>query len=398
MKQRDAGPSGLTMLVERIGAWTNHNMGFIAQIPGAFSLFRVIHNALYPLSRVDTEFAQTLRRKQGVEITRLLIVTPQSWHSSKGNWKPAAGNYFFDIWQSAVERYGEENVVLHEVAPADQQWQDKVLDIVRESRPSHILMQGEENPNNDPFALTNFASALARTWDGQLILVMYDSVYWWHTFKAENVAQLYPQTSVHAIDRFPRELRHVLNRTGPGVLPTSLKTLRALRTSEAWRAVPTGEPRLTFVGSLYPDRVKQLKKFSDFGIDIQVNPHREGRSDRPSYEEYSAAIGHSWATINLSRNHGMPSKHVKTRVLEAPLFGTVLFSDEKNLSSLMIPEDSFVYFKNKRDLARKVAYYRSHPDEFNALRARGQTRAGDITARIFWDVIEAGVVESRPEG
>jgi hypothetical protein len=387
-------PSRLPQLVQRIGAWTNRNMGNIARIPGAFSLFRLIYKALYPISQVDVEFAKTLPRRQGGAITRLLIIVPQSWHSSGGTWKPAAGNYFFDIWQSAVERYGDKNVFLHEVAPSDGAWQQTALDTIRQTNPSHIVMQGEEDPNGDPFALTNFAAGLAKFWDGQLIFVMYDSVYWWHIFKAENVARLFPQTSVHAIDRYPRELRHVLNRTGPGVLPTSLKTMEVLIKSKPWREVPSDTSPLTFVGSLYPDRLKQLKKYVDYGIDVQVNPHREGRTDRPTYEEYSAAIRHSWGTINLSRNHGMPSKHVKTRVLEAPLFGTVLFSDEKRLSSLMVPADAFVYFKNKKDLAKKVAYYRRHPDEFAALRERGMVRATDIGASIFWTVIEAGVVGS----
>jgi hypothetical protein len=386
--------SRLPTLVQRIGEWTNYNMGSIAAIPGAFSLFRVIYNILYPISKTDVDFATTVSVRSGAPIERMLIIVPQSWHSSRGTWKPAAGNYFFDIWQSAVERYGSANVELHEVEPGDSAWQQKALTVIRETKPSHVLLQGEEDPNGDPFALTNFASALVKFWDGQLILVMYDSVYWWHIFKAENVARLYPQTSVHAIDRFPRELRHVLHRTGPGVLPTSLKTLDVLRKSTPWLDAPSDTSRLTFVGSLYPDRLKQLKKYADYGIDVQVNPHREGRRDRPTYEEYSAAIRHSWGTINLSRNHGMPSKHVKTRVLEAPLFGTVLFSDEKRMSSLVVPEDSFVYFKNKRDLAKKVAYYRAHPEEFAGLRDRGQARANDIAATIFWTVIEAGVVGS----
>ncbi len=389
MSKESPTTSRLPGMVQRVGAWTNHNMGAIAKVPGAFSLFRVIYNLLYPVSKAEVEFAKTLPRRQSAEIERLLIVNPQSWHSSLGTWKPAAGNYFFEIWQSAVERYGSGNVVLHEIEPGDVEWQKKVLDVIRESKPSHVLFQGEEDPNGDPFALTAFAAALGKFWDGQLIFLMYDSVYWWHIFKAENIARLYPQTSVHAIDRFPREIRHVLRKTGPGVLPTSKKTLAVLKRSAAWKAVPLEATQLTFVGSLYPDRIKQLKKFSDFGIDIEVNPHRVGRADRPTYEEYSAAIGHSWGTINLSRNHGMPSKHVKTRVLEAPLFGTVLFSDEKRLSSIIIPEDSFVYFRNKRDLARKVAYYRSHSQEYEALKSRGQARANSITGSIFWTVIEA---------
>ena len=380
--------------VKRVGRWTNDNSHVIARIPGAFSLFRTIYNKLYAVPDSDVQAAKALPRKRGGKIERILIISPQSWDTSRVEWAPATGSYFYEIWKSAIERYGPEAVSLHQVAPGDLDWKNKALRAVEDYKPSHILIQGEEDPNGDPYALTQFAAGLGKIWDGQLILLMYDSVYWWHIYKAENIARVYPQTSVHAIDRHPKELRKVLNISGPGVLPTSLETLRALEKSDAWINKPSDMSRLTFVGSLYPDRLKQLSKFERFGIDIDVNPHRRGRTDRPSYSEYSAAIGHSWATINLSRNHGMPSKHVKTRVLEAPLFGTVLFSDEKKMSSLMIPEDSFVYFKNKRQLAKKVKFFRENPAEFDALKARGHQKALEITNSIFWEVIESGVIAS----
>jgi spore maturation protein CgeB len=151
---------------------------------------------------------------------------------------------------------------------------------------------------------------------------------------------------------------------------------------------------LTFVGSMYPDRVRQLEKLRAFGIDIEVNPHRGGRTDRPSYAEYAAAIKNSWATLNFSRNHGMPSKHVKTRVLEAPLFGTVLFSDEKKLSSKILPQEEFVFFRNKRDLKRKILFYSQHPQELEKIRVRGAKTATIIANSIFWDVIEEAIVRT----
>lgn len=378
--------------VKRVGRWSNEQSHIIARIPGAFPLFRTIYNKLYSVPVSDIKAASSLPRKRGGKIEKILIISPQSWDSSRVEWAPATGSYFYEIWQSAVERYGSEAVSLHQIAPGDVDWKDKALKAVEVNNPTHILIQGEEDPNGDPFALTQFAAGLGKIWDGQLILLMYDSVYWWHIYKAENIARVYPQTSVHAIDRHPSELRNVLNISGPGVLPTSMKTLKELEKSRAWNDFPEDLTKLTFVGSLYPDRLKQLNKFEKYGIDIDVNPHRRGRDDRPSYAEYSAAIGHSWATINLSRNHGMPSKHVKTRVLEAPLFGTVLFSDEEKMSSLMIPKDSFVHFKNKRDLAKKVKYYRANPAEYEALKARGHKQALKITNSIFWEVIENGVV------
>jgi hypothetical protein len=378
--------------IGKVGSWTNRNSHVIARIPGAFSIFRKIYNKLYPISKEALIAAAHLPRSKGRSIEKIMIVSPQSWHSSNVEWKPATGSYFYEIWQSANERYGEKSVFLHQIEPEDNEWQQSLLDQIQRDNPTHILVQGEENPNGDPNGWTSFAYQLGKVWDGQFILLMYDSVYWWHIFQAENIARIFPQTSVHAIDRFPNELCHVLNISGPGVLPTSMQTLKELEKTPAWKKTSEETNTLTFVGSLYPDRQKQLKEFEEYGIPLEINPHRKGRTDRPSYAEYSAAIGHSWATINLSRNHGMPFKHVKTRVLEAPLFGTVLFSDEKDLSKLMIPEDSFVYFGNKKDLARKVKYFQEHPEEFEQIKLRGHTRAIEIANSIFWEVIEEAVV------
>jgi hypothetical protein len=89
----------------------------------------------------------------------------------------------------------------------------------------------------------------------------------------------------------------------------------------------------------------------------------------------------------------MPSKHVKTRVLEAPLFGTVLFSDERRQSSKILPTDQFVFFKNKHDLKKKIEFYSRNPQLLEDMRARGNETAALIANSIFWEVIEAAVVK-----
>lgn len=363
-------------------------MSWIGKIPGAFALFRILYSFVYPDDKESVSYAKGLKKSQHPPISKLLIVSPQSWDKARMPWKPAMGNYFFDIWQSANERYGKDSVFLHQIAPGDPDWSNKLLEAIEKINPSHVLFQGEEDPNGDPNAWPDFAARLAKKWSGELIFLMYDSVYWWHIFTAEKVARVYPNTSVHAIDRLPNELHKSVPRSGPGVLPTSLETVEILKTDPVFSSTVEARTDLTCVGSLYPDRKKQLKRFKKAGIEVVVNPHREGRTDLPSYIEYASAIGHSWATINLSRNHGMPKKHVKTRVLEAPLFGTLLFSDEQNLSSQMIPQDGFVYFSSPRDLKNKVEYLRKHPEEYAAIKQRGIEYANSITNSIFWEKIE----------
>lgn len=375
-------------IVAKLGQWSNSQMSWIAKIPGAFLLFRLVYRLVYPDNKASVDFAKTLKTAKPQQITKILIVSPQSWDKVRMPWKPAMGNYFYDIWKSAVERYGEKAVLLHQIAPADPSWSEKLLEVILAEQPSHVLFQGEEDPNGNPNAWPEFAAQLAKVWSGQLIFLMYDSVYWWHIFTAEKVARVFPNTSVHAIDRLPTELHSSIRRSGPGVLPTSLETVKILNSDALFAHPPKVRTDLTCVGSLYPDRKKQLSRFKNAGIDVVVNPHRVGRTDLPSYIEYASAIGHSWATINLSRNHGMPKKHVKTRVLEAPLFGTLLLSDEKNLSSEIIPEDGFVYFSSPRDLRRKIQFLRDNPEEYEAIKNRGIQYANSITNSIFWEKIE----------
>jgi hypothetical protein len=388
MASQHSGNGPSSSLVAKIGRWTNSQTRWIAKIPGTFTLFRQIHHVVYPDVKADVDYATKLAHALPTEIRKILIVSPQSWDSSRMPWKPAMGNYFYDIWQSARERYGEDKVLLFQIQPGDPTWSSKLLKMIVDSDPSHVLFQGEEDPNGDHNAWPSFGAQLAKVWDGQLIFLMYDSVYWWHIFNAEKVARVYPNTTVHAIDRDPYELNRKIPRSGPGVLPTSLETLKILQSDKIFATRPDSPGDVTCVGSLYPDRIKQLRKFERSGIIVRVNPHREGRSDRPSYTEYAAAIGHSWATINLSRNHGMPRKHVKTRVLEAPLFGTLLLSDEKVLSSQIIPEDAFVYFTSPQDLKQKIRFLQENPATYEEIRARGIQYAQKVTNSIFWEKIE----------
>ena len=382
--------------VLRIGSWTNDQMSWISRIPGAFFVFRLIYKRLYPAHGPDVRFRQSLTRTALRPIGKIMIVSPKSCADSNVPWGPAEGNYFYEIWQSAIERFGAQRVLLHQVAPGDASWAERLVSDIEAQDPTHVIFHGEENPNGEVNSWPGVGATLAGVWTGELIFLMYDSVYWWHIFDAETLAEVYPNVSVHATDTFPRELGKGIPRSGPGLLPTSLETIKILERRALFANRPDAPQPLTFVGSLYPDRIKQLAKFARRGIDIVVNPQRAGKSEKPSYEEYAAAIGHSWATINLSRNHGMPRKHVKARVLEAPLFGTLLVTDERKLTSGLLPADGFVYFRSGRDLKKSMGRLREYPHEHEAIRDRGQRYARGLAQSSFWDAIE-GMADRNPQ-
>jgi hypothetical protein len=84
-------------MVLRIGSWTNDQMSWISRIPGAFFVFRLIYKRLYPAPGPAVRFRQTLKRSELKPIQKIMIVSPQSFADVHVAWKPAAGNYFFDI-------------------------------------------------------------------------------------------------------------------------------------------------------------------------------------------------------------------------------------------------------------------------------------------------------------
>ncbi len=302
-------------LTLRIGVWTNDHMGCLARIPGAFFVFRLIYKRLYPAHGPALRFRQKLTRTGLKPVQKIMIVSPESLGESNVPWGPAEGNFLYEIWQSARERFDARRGALHQVALGDTCWAEKLISDIVAQDPTHVIFHGEEDPNVEVNSWPRVGASLAGVWTEELIFLMHDPLHWWHIFAAETLAEVYPNVSVRAIDTFPRELGKGILRSGPGFLRTSLETIRILERRPHFASRPDTTESVTFIGGPYPDRVKQLAKFARRGIDILVNPQRTGKSEKPSYEEYAAAIGHSWATINLSRNHGMPRKHFKVRVL-----------------------------------------------------------------------------------
>jgi len=75
-------------------------------------------------------------------------------------------------------------------------------------------------------------------------------------------------------------------------------------------------------------------------------------------------------------------------VLEAPLFGTLLVTDERRLTSGLIPEDAFIYFRSARDLKKLMRRLRENPQEHEAIRQRGQRYARALAQSSFWSAID----------
>jgi hypothetical protein len=311
---------------------------------------------------------------------RLMIVVPQSWHQTLREWGPGAGHFYYDLWKSAQERYGASNVCRVQIEPENQNWAQELRQEIMSHQPSHILMHIEELPNGDLRGLLEFASSLRQIFQGWVTLLMYDSIFWNHLFTAELFSKAHPKTAVIATDQFP-SIARVAQKIGPALLPTSQASLSALETKYVEHQNKHG---LTLIGKVYGYRAKALKRLVRKGVFVEINPHRaHGSIENPSYLSFYSAFRDSWATINFSRANGSYVKHAKTRILEATLFGSLLVTDEYKLTSQLLGTDSFVYFRNAKELRQKIEYLRANPESYSLIRKLGYEGAQRLRTT-FW--------------
>ena len=92
-------------------------------------------------------------------------------------WGPARGNYYYEIYRTAVERFGPEAVSVLEldpVPPAD--WGDRLRDFLAATRATHLIAHMERDPGDpDDWTWDSVWSRLAGSWDGVFVGVTFDS-------------------------------------------------------------------------------------------------------------------------------------------------------------------------------------------------------------------------------
>jgi hypothetical protein len=349
----------------------------------SFSIFSKLARAVFiwlNKSAIQGLPLEPLESRGELKHFRLMIVVPQSWHPTLREWGPGVGHFYYDLWKSAEERYGASNVCRFQIEPEDQNWAKELRQEVIKSEPSHILMHIEEIPNGNLRGLLEFASSLRQVFQGWVTLLMYDSIFWNHLFAAELFSKAHPNTAVIATDQFP-SIARVQQKTGPALLPTSQASLSALETKHVENQNKYG---LTLIGKVYGYRAKALKRLVRKGVFVEVNPHRaHGSIENPSYLSFYSAFRDSWATVNFSRANGSHVKHAKTRILEATLFGSLLVTDEYELTSQLLGTDSFVYFRNAKELKQKIEYLKADPESYSTIRKLGYEAAKRLRTN-FW--------------
>ncbi len=90
----------------------------------------------------------------------------------------------------------------------------------------------------------------------------------------------------------------------------------------------------------------------------------------------------------------MPVPQLKSRMLEGPLFGTIVCTDEFSLARRFFDTDQFVTFATAGDLQRAITGLLANPQKLVEVRAAAHSHARQIASSAFWSTAERGLAEN----
>jgi hypothetical protein len=302
----------------------------------------------------------------------LLIVVP-SFYSK--NWIPAEGNFYFEMFQSAKEKYPNWEIEVY-FCEAEREWQKTLEEVLIKIRPDILLISSEIDPNgNSDWTLDVFIGNLKRVWNGTICYLLFDSAFPLHVWRLKRLIRINPKNFVVSIDRNLRQ-EEKINSTniGPTFLPISKLSMKIL--SELIQRKIAEEDldpiQMSFIGQEYPYRRKILSEIATGFHGIQINPQLQMKNPH-SYLSYITALYLSEFTINMSRQHVINKPQLKCRVLEASLFGSYVISDESVYTQLFLEADEHFSYSNLNSTSAKALH--GHLAEKNVNRESIRIRA-----------------------
>lgn len=331
--------------------------------------------------------------------THLVVVAS---HGPEGatNWHVGGGNLFFEVYLSAVELLGPENVTLFGADPAEAEvsWQRRLLRTLAESRATHVIAQIETDPNQgDRWSWDVVASILDNSWPGTFIGIMHDSAFEWLRLRTRRVAKKLPRLLIgdicEPIDGFVRPGQY---EVGPMTMAMSSASVAAI--DERVRDVRK-EFDISFIGALYDYRVDLIERLRAAGLNVAVNPHRpdttttydESRAGQPTYLDYIAGLARSELTINFSLASGGPHEQYKIRVQEASLVGCLCLTDDRDRTRHFFASDEYAFFDSIESLPRVALEILGDRAALRKRQARASARAHILAATDYWGRLENGL-------
>ncbi|MCX6431872.1 MAG: glycosyltransferase [Actinobacteria bacterium] len=332
-----------------------------------------------------------------------LVVVPQIGPDAP-TWKPAGGNFFYEIAQAAREYAGADKVTIFGVDAAESPaaWHQRLIRFLISSEATHVIGQVESDPNSSGASQTwdTLWSQLSTRWDGVLLGVVTDSSFRYITFAARRLARI---SSRFVLVDICIPMDGVMKRgrveVGPVNMPVSNETLAVIDEHSAGLSKIYD---VAFIGVLYPYRIEMLDDLRALGVRVAVNPHRgddnpsdltgDLRANQPSWLDYMLALAQSNLVLNFSQSSAGPYQQLKTRVLEASALGCVILTDDVDRTDrFWVPEEEYGYFATLADVPAVVERFLADPAKLAAAQAAAKARARAINVTSFWGGIEDGL-------
>ena len=309
------------------------------------------------------------------------------------SWGPAQGNYYYEIFQSAIEHLGESAVSVLDVGSQGREdWGEALQDLLRETNATHLIAHMERDPGRlDDWNWDVVWSSIARWWDGVFVGIMWDSGFDLLQWKGRRLARMSP--NLLGLDICVPIDERLVGRpeVGPVPLVESLETQEALnRYLDASAKTKTSD--VSFIGALYPYRQKLLEQLETASLRVAVNPHRKSDGRRSTWLEYMHALASSEMTLNFSLASSGQDEQLKCRVIEAPLSGTLLLTDDiTRTKEFFAPGREFDSFTGTKDLPRTVSYWLDRPEDLLRAQRNGQKKARRLATQGFWEALRSGL-------
>lgn len=333
--------------------------------------------------------------------TPRIVIVPKDGPSFD-NWRVAGGNFFFEITQAAREYLGAETVDLFspEAGEAVADWHERLIRYLIDTGATHVMVMAETDPDGTgTWNWDILFSQLLPRWNGVMLGVVFDTAYRWISIPVRRIARMSNRFVLVDIC-MPMDGVMVKGRpeVGPVNMPVSNLTMEVV---DAHTAHLSKIYDVSFLGSLYPQRVDMIEALRARGVNVAVNPHHRtgevldlesSRAHQPDYIDYMAGLAQSKMTINFGRSSAGDIFQLKTRVLEAELVGTVVLTDDVDRTErFWIPGEEYGYFATPADVPDLVTSLLADRTRLVRMQAAGKQRARQINISSFWGGIEEGL-------
>ena len=332
------------------------------------------------------KYKHSSKNSQFFLFKKLLIIVPSE--SSK-DWEFAHGNWFFELYQSALDFFPEHEVEVFFISKSKSLWTTELYRKLLKEPQVSILTFIESSSRNNLYGINfELLIEIRKVWQGILMGLMFDSVWPDALNHAYLMSWMDSGVLVVAIDRnissgLPKNCAHV----GPLFLPISRGSIKKLQEN----IIPSPKSlKLSFVGKVYPTREHIISAITSSLPALEVlSTSSKNQSD---YVSYMKSLSSSKYTLNLARANAQSIFQLKCRVLEAALMKTTIVTDEKRYIQKYFHREVFVYFKNPSQIEDLINKFDENRESKQQIAKR---LAETIAPTNFWEQIIDAIRSSR---